>query len=244
MRHARLPNGYLKLTAEPGDFAEGEDTPTIYELLEHLLANSDLQWIDSVDTGDLTGAPMLGVLGQDEIGTERPGYRAVGFWDDSPRVAPILERWAWMDYAVTDLVDEIREKGFAVLQGGPFVELDLTSVRSVLQDYVRIHDAEWSMRSDPRLDSARAVLRKDERHFIVSGRIPGDDEDTVSHVVVPLDVDPWHKFVETLYEDADEALPADWSTQDRITESGCVEWAILCAIIEINGAPLNININV
>ena len=31
----------------------------------------------------------------------------------------VIERWAWMSYAVRSLLEELRDKGVAVLVGGP-----------------------------------------------------------------------------------------------------------------------------
>ena len=44
------------------------------EILEQMLANSELDWVSPIDTGDLTDAPMLGI--RDEYGDliERWGY--------------------------------------------------------------------------------------------------------------------------------------------------------------------------
>lgn len=73
----------------------------MYEFFEHLVCNSELNWIAPEWTGDLTDAPMLGIAE----------------WSDlTPNVA---ERWAWMPYAVNSLLEKLRDKGEAVLIGGP-----------------------------------------------------------------------------------------------------------------------------
>lgn len=64
------------------------------EDLETLTANSEFQWINPSETGDLTDAPMLGI---------RDGDTDV-----------IVARWAYMDYQVRSFVDDLIEHGRAV----------------------------------------------------------------------------------------------------------------------------------
>lgn len=58
----------------------------MFEVFEHLVSNSELQWIDPSETGDLTEAPMLGIRDED---------------------GKVLERWAYMDYQIKDMVTEL-----------------------------------------------------------------------------------------------------------------------------------------
>ena len=75
---------------------------TMYEFFEHLVCNSELEWITPERTGDLTDAPMLGIC---------------EWWNGDEHED--IERWAWMSYAVRSLLEELRDKGVAVLVGGP-----------------------------------------------------------------------------------------------------------------------------
>lgn len=95
-----------------------------YDLLENLFTNDSFTWIDSRVTGDLTDAPMLALLGDEEIGPHEDcnGLYPCGFWDDHPRVQPVLYRWAFMDYAVTTPQEQLLHRGRAVFTGGAFVE--------------------------------------------------------------------------------------------------------------------------
>jgi hypothetical protein len=85
------------------------------EALEHLLANSELQWIDPSDTGDLTDAPILGILGDDQrehigpYGSVKIGQDRQGGW-----YAPILERWGYMPYALRSFLNDLVDDGKAV----------------------------------------------------------------------------------------------------------------------------------
>jgi len=88
------------------------------EQLEDLLCNCELDWINPSDTGDLTSAPMLGITGgEDEITTENKGPHGailVGSWDGAERYAPILERWAYMQYQLRTFLEDLLDKGEAV----------------------------------------------------------------------------------------------------------------------------------
>jgi hypothetical protein len=91
-------NGCLILKADSQDreqLAELPDrsTDSEYEAVEKLIANSELEWIDAEETGDLTSAPMLGL--RDEQGQ-------------------VISRWAFMDYQVRSFIDDLIEKGKAV----------------------------------------------------------------------------------------------------------------------------------
>jgi len=92
---------------------------TMCEFLEDLLANSDLQWINPEDTGDLTDAPILGIVGgempEDEARKAGP-YGAVycGQWDNADWYQPILNRWGFMDYAVKSPLDDLLNNGRTV----------------------------------------------------------------------------------------------------------------------------------
>src|SRR5437868_6992290 len=61
------------------------------EALEHLVCNSELEWVNPADTGDLTDAPMLGIMSGDKI----------------------LARWAYMDYQVRTFLDDLIDRGSA-----------------------------------------------------------------------------------------------------------------------------------
>jgi len=85
------------------------------DALEWLTSNSELQWINPCDTGDLTDAPMLGVLGlecyKDNLPPERFGEVEVGHDKGGTYYQPILERWAYMSYCLHSFIDELIEKG-------------------------------------------------------------------------------------------------------------------------------------
>jgi hypothetical protein len=83
---------------------EGWDNPGVtnidsdkamYEFLEPLVSNSELEWINPVDTGDSTSAPMLGILGDD-----------------------IIARFAFMDYQVRSVLEDLRDTGKVVFVSG------------------------------------------------------------------------------------------------------------------------------
>lgn len=116
MQYEILSNGNLRLIADnPEELA---DADTIEELLEQLISNSELDWIDPSICGDLTSAPILAQMDYTEVAVEAlpgDGYVDCGFWDDQHFSYRVKRRWGWMDYAVKDLLEELRENGSATL---------------------------------------------------------------------------------------------------------------------------------
>jgi hypothetical protein len=101
------------------------------ETLEPLIANSELTWIDPADTGDLTSAPMLGILGPEVPGCETAGLnpQPLGwifcgqYWGENHTLRgtvppkwfqPITARWAFMDYQVRSFLTDLADTGKAV----------------------------------------------------------------------------------------------------------------------------------
>jgi len=69
---------------------------SMYDFLEPLICNSDLEWIDPKETGDITDAPILGIRDEENN---------------------VLGRWGWTYYQVISLLEELRDQGRAVLVG-------------------------------------------------------------------------------------------------------------------------------
>ena len=129
-RHAQLlvlPAGWivaLRTQAALGqDFREWRNdenrewgTPSAEaEALESLTCNSELTWIDPSDTGDLTDAPMLGILGDERHQASGPcGVVHTGRDAGGNTFTPILERWAFMDYQLRTFLDDLTDTGKAV----------------------------------------------------------------------------------------------------------------------------------
>lgn len=70
---------------------------------ENMLCNSELAWIRPEETGDLTDAPML------------------GFYGDfcSNEADKVKSRWAFMDYQVRSVLEDLRDKSEVIFVGGP-----------------------------------------------------------------------------------------------------------------------------
>ena len=71
---------------------------SLYEAFDKLIANTELQWINPSECGDLTDAPILGIYG-------------AGPDDKDP---PVAERWGFMQYQVVSPLQELRDTGRAV----------------------------------------------------------------------------------------------------------------------------------
>jgi hypothetical protein len=85
-----------------------------------------------------------------------------------------------------------------------------------------------------RLRNKRAKALPEVTHWIVSGRIPYDDEDSTFHVVVPKDSSPAHEFTMQMYEDSCQKLPRNYD--DVENPNGA--WIYINSEIEINGPPV------
>jgi len=94
-------------------------TSVLYDVFENMIGNSELDWINPQDTGDLTDAPMLGILGEEGIlqhtvFLENYGLVETGSDNYWKMVRPILNRWAFMDYQVRTPLQDLAEKGQVV----------------------------------------------------------------------------------------------------------------------------------
>jgi hypothetical protein len=92
--------------------AFGSDA-TLIDAFDRLIGNSELEWIDPDACGDLTDAPILGILGEM---TKEPGGVLVGRWGNPPanRYQPVVERWAFAPYCLRSPLDDLLDKGEAV----------------------------------------------------------------------------------------------------------------------------------
>ena len=109
----------LTITVDEDEQAEltelGTSDDNLAEAFEDLTSNSELQWINPEDTGDLTDAPMLGILG-DESPENKGPYGAVWQGGDAngTRWRPIIQRWAYMDYQIRSPIEDLINNGKVV----------------------------------------------------------------------------------------------------------------------------------
>ena len=100
----------------------------LHELLESLVTNDEYTWLHDDCTGDLTSAPMLGILGDEMPGPDDTepalgsGLVHVGCWAYKGRLRqmyqPVLKRWAFMAYQITSPQRELAETGQCAWDGG------------------------------------------------------------------------------------------------------------------------------
>lgn len=91
------------------------------DYMEQLTANSEYEWVRPEWCGDLTDAPMLGILGEETPlpeGVDQVFYNVVGHWDDTTWYTPVLYRWAWMGYMLESLIGRLADKREVILEGG------------------------------------------------------------------------------------------------------------------------------
>jgi hypothetical protein len=94
----------LTIIADHGDIQDIREMPEINsdnalaDALEKMLGNSGLQWIDPASTGDLTSAPMLGIVE----------------YDEKSGIANVIERWAFMEYQTRSALQDLYDYGKVV----------------------------------------------------------------------------------------------------------------------------------
>lgn len=72
------------------------------EFMERLICNSELDWIQPGETGDLTDAPLLGIRDADNVLSD-------GSY-------PIVQRWGYPHYALRSFLTDLMETGRAVFR--------------------------------------------------------------------------------------------------------------------------------
>lgn len=98
----------------------------MYDYLEDLTSNSELEWIRPEYIGALTSAPILGIHGEDrplQEGEDSDLLHVVGAWEDDAGVRQtwvqdVLGAWAWMSYQVESLQGELLANRKAILTKG------------------------------------------------------------------------------------------------------------------------------
>lgn len=111
-----------KLQAEYPDVFDSDSFT--YEMLENLFTNDCFMMLPEGLTSDLTSAPMLGILGNEETHDKPIGDCQGMFACGSASYQPVLYRWAFMNYAITSPQRDLIEDGTAVWQGGEYLERD------------------------------------------------------------------------------------------------------------------------
>jgi hypothetical protein len=88
------------------------------EILEQMIANSELQFLDAADTSDLTGAPILGIYDLEEnksrVQSGPHGASHIGGDTGGAWYLPIVERWGYPNYQIRTFLDDLADKGEAV----------------------------------------------------------------------------------------------------------------------------------
>lgn len=137
MRYKILENGNMELSITCREQRElralKRESPDtfdsdsfMYDYLEDLTCNSELEWTQAEYIGALTSAPILGIYGEArplQEGEDSDLLHVVGAWPDDAGVhqtwvEDVLEAWAWMDYAVESLQGELLANRKAILTKG------------------------------------------------------------------------------------------------------------------------------
>lgn len=101
----------------------------LYDMLGPMFTDDCFTWLPEGTTGDMTAAPILGVLGSEIPGppTDKAlcsGLYHCGRWEVEGELRemyqPCLQRWAYMDYALSSPQRELAETGRCEWQGGEY----------------------------------------------------------------------------------------------------------------------------
>jgi len=123
--------------AELREMSDIQSDKATHEFFERLICNSELQWVNAEDTGDLTAAPMLAILGDPVTKDKIPqaiGVILAGHYGNPPQdhYHPIVERWAFMAYETQSVLEALRDNGAVVFTSGR----DTTHIKTRLE-YLR-----------------------------------------------------------------------------------------------------------
>ena len=114
----------------------------LYELIEDMFTNDYFTWLPNGTTADMTSAPVLGILGDEMPGPTKDkaqcsGLYHCGRWDVEDELRemyqPVLQRWAFMDYALTSPQRELAETGRCEWEGGTYWSSQDAAVKAVAE---------------------------------------------------------------------------------------------------------------
>lgn len=116
----------LRITADAielqnlGDLADAEgdkfdSISTMCDVFEFMVTDRGFEWVCPDDTGDLTDAPMLGILGDEGPDSVSPFGRID---TGTTLYTPILWRWGFMDYALVSPQRRLLDDGHVVFVSG------------------------------------------------------------------------------------------------------------------------------
>lgn len=142
MKHTIMTDGRLKISVTPEEqellreqkrensiASDGNVAFTAQDeedFLEPLIANSELEWLpEGASRGDLTSAPMLGILGDETVkdsgwDEDEPcfGFVPSGQENGAEFVRPIVSRWAYMSYQIRSFLSDLCDDGECIWEGG------------------------------------------------------------------------------------------------------------------------------
>lgn len=145
--HPQTEGSTLRIEASDRERAEMQERAEDFDdwgaidssdYLSELLHEATTEYGDSLEllcdgeTSDMTSAPMLGILGDEEKvelpprGERIDGFRLCGCYDDPFGVTcnwgrPILKRWAFMRYQITSIARDLVDYGYVVMEGGNYI---------------------------------------------------------------------------------------------------------------------------
>jgi hypothetical protein len=119
-----------------------ESDDFLYDLIQVMFTDDCFAWLPEGTTGDMTSAPILGILGDEMAGPPKDesqcsGLYHCGRWEVDGELRemyqPVLQRWAFMDYALTSPQRQLAETGRCEWQGGDYWGSQETAAQAVAE---------------------------------------------------------------------------------------------------------------
>jgi hypothetical protein len=203
MKYNIRPDGHLEICVTPKEQQrlqemrkEGQSPDHVvqwgtqrceHEVLEGLICNSELEWVQPEWVGALTSAPMLGIFAD-----LRPLHRSedarfqriAGHWDDRTWVEPVDKCWAYMSYQVRSFLDDLADQGFCIFQSGNDQPVSADKLKKFTLTYARtvVMTVDIEARDQEDADNLALALEVNEK-------LP----EVYDH--------PWPKHVKDVYDD-------------------------------------------
>jgi hypothetical protein len=127
MFQIKLSEDFQTLTIKLEEGQQLDEDTTEDDVFEWLTDNTCLTLIpEGTISGDITSAPCLAILSEDEPGEGGNFTNAidVGCWPDRegepsrPQRQRVIARWGFMRYAIASVADDLRDYGVAAFEGG------------------------------------------------------------------------------------------------------------------------------
>lgn len=145
LKWQELGNGDLEVFFQSEKDKEDFDAKDIYDAFEELTGNG-YDFVDPEEVGALTDAPILGIVSH----------------DDNGELTGIEKLWWYPNYAVTDPVAELKEKGKVVFTKAPDEKIESKNADRSGQDKRRVEKEKEGEKPSIKLDKDGKQIKEEE----------------------------------------------------------------------------------